>query len=705
MTDVDSQTVMRNLVAPASIAIVGASDHPERIGGRPIRYMLDQGFKGKIYPINPNRKTVQGVLAYQSLEEIPEVPDVVLIAVSPSQTIESLEVAGRLGVRAAIIFSAGFSEVGAEGAELQQQLLAIAAKYGIRVLGPNTLGLFNARIGFYPIFSSSFEGGWPLPGKVGIASQSGAFAGHILTCARNRRIGVPICITTGNESDISLGEAIAYLAGDDGIDVIAVYTEGIKDVDSFLAALQLAHERRKPIVLMKTGRSRLGSAAAQSHTASIAGDDAVFSAVIADYGVVRAKTAEELLDIAHLATRKIYPTENTLGVLTISGGAGVLISDRAEELGISMPALPQSAQDHLKALLPIASVVNPVDHTAQVLNDINLVGQFADTLVSAGGYSSVLSFLTQAGGTPSLSSKLRGQLAETRRKYPDRLYVVSLIGDPDCCELYEEAGFTVFEDPSRAVDAIGAMHNLGRAFAKSVATLGYSEERHGENLGIVGDINEAGAKRILSTHEIVFPAQQPCQTVEQAITAAVKIGFPVVLKVLSKDIIHKSDVGGVRLGLISIDDVREAYAQIMSRVSSAAPEAQLEGVLVAKQLDGGIECIMGVNRDRIFGPIAMFGLGGVNVEIMRDIVFKRCPFDVSVAISMIESIKGSPLLKGYRGAPCLNVAALAQMLSNLSRFAVKHRSDVVSVELNPVLALPHGAYALDAVIQTNGGGQ
>ncbi len=325
------------MLDPRTVAVLGASSDPTRIGGRPIAYMLKQGFAGQIFPVNPRRDMVQGLRAYPSVADLPMVPDVAVVAVAADRAVPAVAELAAAGVKAAIVLTAGFAEMDEAGAAAQDSMVATARAAGMRLLGPNCLGLFNARAGFYPIFSSSFETGWPLPGRIGIASQSGAYGTHLFAAARDRGIGTPICVTTGNEADVTIGDVIGWLAEDPGTDVIAAYAEGIRAADSLIAALQAARAARKPVVMMKVGRSALGTAAAQSHTASIAGNDAVTGAVLAEFGVVRARTTEEMLDIAYAATRRIYPVRNTLGVITVSGDAGVLISDAADALGPAMP--------------------------------------------------------------------------------------------------------------------------------------------------------------------------------------------------------------------------------------------------------------------------------------------------------------------------------------------------------------------------------
>ena len=320
--------------------MLGASSDPTRISGRPIAYMKAQGFQGGLYPINPNRTEVQGLKAYPSVADLPETPDVAIVAIAAEIAENSITELAERGVKAAVMFTAGFAEMDEAGEAAQHRMVAVARKHGMRILGPNCLGVFDARTAYYATFSSSFDSGWPVPGRIGIASQSGAYGTHLYTLARNRGIGASLCIMTGNEADVTVGECIGWLAENPEVDVIAVYAEGIREAPGLIAAFEAARAAKKPIVMQKVGRSELGTKAAKSHTASIAGDDAVTEAVMAEFGVVRARNSEEMLDIAHTATRRIYPARNTLGVITVSGGAGVLISDVADAVGLPMPEMP-----------------------------------------------------------------------------------------------------------------------------------------------------------------------------------------------------------------------------------------------------------------------------------------------------------------------------------------------------------------------------
>lgn len=688
---------LSKLLNPSSVAVIGASDDPLRIGGRPISYMLSQGFKGQILPVNPNRDKVQGLPCFASIDALPIAPDVAVIAVPAHLVHETVDSLGRLGTAVGVILTAGFAEMGESGTTAQEEIVHAARRHGMRLLGPNSLGLINPRSHLYASFTSSVEMGFPAPGHVAIISQSGAYGTHLMTLASQHGLGLSACVMTGNEADLTLGDMVQMVTDDPATKVIALYSEGIRDSDRLVLGLESARRAHKPVVIMKVGRSSVGSVAAQSHTASIAGDDRVFDAVMKELGVVRATTTEQLIDIARLAVRGIYPANNSLGVITVSGGAGVIISDAAEAVGLPMPEMPIDVQSRLHQILPFAAPRNPVDVTAQFLNEMSLVSRFTEAVVTEGNYASILGFFTYTAGVASVAPKLRQQLRLVRDQHPDRLFVLSAIASKEQTKAYEEDGFTVFEDPSRAVVAIEAMGRFGQAFAR---------HRH-HAIPEIGKVelpaatpNEAEAKRLLSAAGIPCAPDRVCSTPESAVEAAEQLGYPVVLKIVSPDILHKSEIGGVLLNVDGAASVHEGYTTLLDRAHQAVPKARIGGVLVAKQLTGGVECILGIQRDPVFGPMAMFGLGGIFVEVMQDVVLHRCPFGDDVAEKMIRSIKGAPLLLGARGRPSVDIKALASMLSRLSAFAVAAGDRLQSIDINPVLAMPEGqgAWALDAVI-------
>lgn len=690
---------LRALMTPASVAVVGASSDPTRIGGRPIDWMHRAGFQGAIYPVNPTRNEIQGLRCYDSVTTLPHTPDAAIVAVPAPQVLPTLDALGARGVGAAVVFSSGFAEVPGEGAAMQQQIVETARRHGMRILGPNCLGLFNANVGWYASFTTAFESGWPLPGRIGVVSQSGAFGSHLVCLARDRGIGTPQCVTTGNQADITVGDIIRWYAEDPQVDVIAAYVEGVTRADAFVDALATAHRARKPVVMLKVGRSELGHRAAQSHTASVAGDDAVTDAVLREFGVARVRSVDELLDVAYVAALRTFPVGNTLGVATVSGGVGVLISDIAEDESLPMPPMPSAAQQRLQELLPYASSVNPVDCTAQALNDPTLVRSFTRAMVEEGQYTSILSFYAQLAGVPPVADRLMEDLALLRQEHPDRLFVLSGTMSLERRRAYDEAGLAVLEDPVRAARAIAAMGRLGDSFAR----LHSPWLPDGREIELPqGTLSEVQAKQLLAGHGVAMAPERICIDAEEAVRAACSLGWPVVLKIVSPDIAHKTEIGGVILGVSDERAVREGFALLRSRASAHAPHARIDGVLVARQMDGGVECIMGIQRDPVFGPVAVFGLGGIFVEVLNDVVLRRCPFDVVEAERLVRSIRSAGVLTGMRNRAPADIKALAGMLSSLSVFAHRAGDQLESIDLNPVLALPagKGAFALDALVQT-----
>lgn len=687
------------LLNPRSVAVIGASSDRARIGGRPIWWMLEAGFAGTIYPVNPNRGEIQGLKAWPSVAALPEAPDVAVVAVPAPQVAQALEDLGARGCKAAIIFSSGFSEIGSEGAVAQAALAEIARRHGMRLLGPNSLGLFNARRAWFPTFTTTFEGGWPLDGGISIVSQSGAFGSYLATLARNAGIGAPMCVMTGNEADVTVGEVIGCLAADPETRVIAAYMEGIQNGPALMAGLAAARDAGKPVFVMKVGRSALGAKAAASHTASIAGDDKVADAILTEFGAIRVDSADQLLDFARVAAHGIFPAPNRLGILTISGGAGVLMSDAADTLGVEIPEMPAETQARLLAHLPFASFRNPVDCTAHVVNDPSLIRTCFEAMAVDGKYTSMIAFFAQAAATERFGQLLYDELAQRRRQHPEVLIVLVATVSPEMARQYEAIGVTVFEDADRAVAAVAAMGRLARQFARS------SRPVKGE-MGAPVDLpaatpSEAEAKAILARHGIAFAPERACATSAEAVSAAEEIGYPVVMKILSPDILHKTEIGGVVVGVNDAAQVAETFATLLSRANRHAPAARIDGVLVARQIKGGTEAIMGIKHDPVFGPVAIFGPGGIFAELMDDTVLQRCPLSPEEARALMAQTRLYEILNGARGRKPADIAATAQMLSALSRFAARADSRLASIDLNPVMILDEGqgALALDALIE------
>jgi acyl-CoA synthetase (NDP forming) len=690
------------LLSPRSVAIVGASADPTRIGGRPVAYYRQAGFSGRLYPINPNRDEIQGFRAYPSVEAVPDDVDVAVLAIPSAQVIGTLEQCGRKGVKAAIVFSAGFAEIEA-GVALQNELAATAARLGIRVLGPNCLGLFNIRAGHFPTFSSFPEAGLPVPGRVGLVTQSGAYGSHVLITARARRVGVNIWVSTGNEADIDVAELVETLAQDDETDVIACYLEGVRDGQTFLRALGVAHAAKKPVVLMKVGRSPVGAAAAASHTASLAGSDAVFDAALKPYGVERVGTTEAMLDVAYAASRAKLPRGNRIGIVTVSGGAGVLMADAAAAEGLEVPPMPAAVQQRLLAKNPFGSPRNPVDITGQALNDFTLVRDHLAACLEEADYDCIAAYFTAWPASPVNGPRLQAALREGTKGRNGRPMALVILAPPEIAQTYEEEGYLTFEDPSRAVVALAALSRLAARLAvppvREAPPLPASAEPLPEQA-----IGEAEAKRLLGGAGIPVLPERLVNSAREAREAATALGCPVAMKIASPDIAHKTEIGAVVLDVASPDLAGRCFAHIMAAAAANAPGARLDGVLMAPMAGDGVEIIIAARHDPVFGPVVMAGIGGIFVEILKDVALRVGAVDAAEARRMLEELKGFALLAGARGRPAADLDAAAQAISALSAYALANAGRFETIEINPLLVAPapRGAVALDALVVPRG---
>jgi len=687
------------LLAPRSIALIGASENAARIGGRPLRYLREAGFKGAVYPVNPNRETVQGFKSYASVGGLPETPDVAILAVPASGTVQALKECAERHVKAAIIFSAGFAETGDEGRAMQDEIAGIARESGMRVLGPNCLGVFNAASGYYGTFSAILDTEFVNPGPVAIVSQSGAYGSHIAHLARQRGLGISHWITTGNECDIDVAEALQWVVDQPDTNVVIAYAEGIRNRDVFLEALDTARAKEKAIVFMKVGRSEVGAHAVSSHTAALAGSDAIFDAVFRQYGVFRASTTAEQLDVAYACSRGIYPAGDKFGIFTLSGGFGIQMADDAALAGLDVSPMPDAAQEELKAMLPYASPRNPVDATAQALTELPLMTSYISTMLEKGGYDMFAGIFGSGPASSTFAVSLRQALEGATEGQDGCILSLTMSASPEVVRSYEEKGFLVFEDGSALVNALGALVHFRKSFDSAKRVTETLEEA--PRLSLVGDtLSEHGAKSVLAKAGIAFPREALVRPGEDAGAAAAAIGFPVVLKISSPDISHKTEIGGVIVGVKDEDEARQAAQTILDRVREKRPDALIEGLIVSPMITGGVETIAGVVRDPVFGPVVMFGLGGVFVEVLKDVTFRAAPFDAVEAQRMIREIRGFAMLEGVRGAPPADIDALAEMLSTLSRFAAANADMIESIDLNPVLVMPKGkgVAPLDALL-------
>lgn len=686
--------------SPRAIAVVGASATPGKIGAVPLQYLAAQGYRGELYPVNPARQEILGLRAHARLADIGRPVDLAILAVPAAQVDAALDDAVAAGVKHLVIFTAGFAEAGPDGEAAQQRLAAKARQAGIRVLGPNCLGYMNAAAGIHATFSPVVAGGLVPAGPVGIVSQSGAFAAYAYGLARERGLGLSTWVATGNEVDIDVADCIAWMARDPATRIILAYMEGCRDGVRLKQALAAAHAAGKPVVMVKVGRTDVGAQAAASHTASLAGDDAAYDALFRQYGAWRARSVEELFDVAHALAVAGEPANRRVGLLTVSGGVGALMADDAAEAGLEVAPLPQAARQRIQARVPLAATRNPVDVTGQVTVDAGVLKLAARTMLEDGGYGSLVIFLAAAGLTPALQSVQRELAAELRRDFPQCLVAFSTLPDARLQADLEALGCLSFADPGRAIRVLAALAFLAAQRGRQVPPAAAAAPAPGRLTLRPGACNEADAAALLQAQGVPVLPLRRARTQAEAVEAASALGYPVVMKVLSADIVHKSDVGGVVLDIADAAQAAMAYDTLLAGVRARAPQAVIEGVLVAPMVRGGVECIVGVRRDPVLGPVVMLGLGGIHAEVLKDVSLRIAPVDRAQAREMIGELRGAPLLQGHRGTPPADIEALAGTLVCLSDMALVAGDSLSSIELNPLRVMPagQGVVALDAVV-------
>lgn len=688
-----------SFLSPRSIAIVGASSNPTKIGAVPVRYLIEHGYAGRIFPINARADEIQGLRAFPSLHSVGQTIDLAIFAIPAASVGDALDDAIKAGVRNIVMFSAGFAEMGKNGAQAQSHFADRARAAGIRILGPNCLGFMNVAQSVYATFSPVVSTGLAASGKVGFVSQSGAFGAYAYALARERGVGLSAWVTTGNEADIGVADCIAWMAQDTATQVIMAYMEGCQDGSKLRHALDLARKAGKPVVVVKVGKTALGAMAAASHTAALAGDDAAYDALFRQHGAWRAHSIEEFFDIAHGLSVSGLPVNTQVGLLTVSGGVGVMMADDAAEAGLDVAQLPSSVQDMIRARVPLAATNNPVDITGQVTAEPDLVEFTARAMLGDAGHGCLLIFLAAFGSTPAMKDIQLKLAQDLRRDFPERLVMFSTLADSKQRRALEARGCLCFLDPARAVRVLAAMTYF-RKQPKLPLEVPTQSLPHITLHG--GSYNEFDAMAALRDYGIPVALNRRAKSREEAVTHANALGFPVVMKILSADITHKSDIGGVVLNIRTADEARAAYDGIMAAAEKTAPDAKVDGVLVAPMIRNGVECILGVRRDPVLGAIVMLGSGGVNVELLGDISLRIAPVDYDQALEMIAELKSSPLLRGFRGAPMADVDSLAQAIVRISHFGIAAGDMLDSVELNPFIVLPEGqgAFALDAVLLT-----
>lgn len=698
MDDKTPRSGLDALFNPRSVAVIGASEDPTRIGGRPLRYLKEFGFQGKVWPVNPRRDRVQGIEARPDIGEVPGPIDVAVVAVAAANVPETIEACAECGVGAAVVFTSGFAETDAAGAVRQRRLREIARSSGMRILGPNCLGVYNAATGFFATFTTTLDIYPPKPGPVAIVSQSGAYGSHLGLLARRRRIDVGLWVSTGNECDVTVSECIAWMAERPDIEVVTAYAEGIGDGNALLASLDAARARGKRVFFTKTGRSEAGAEAVRSHTAALAGADAVFDAMLAQAGIVRTDSTEEMLDAAYAASFGALPSSRRVGLMTISGGAGVMMADEAAVQGLEVTPMPEETQRRLKEKLSFCTPRNPVDITAQVFNAPHLVGAFLDAMLDEGDYGAVVLFFTYVASVEFMAKPILEAIARSRERHPHRPILMSMVGSDEAIAPYEALNVPVFEDPVRAVRTVSALARVGEGLARGPGAGADTTARPPGNRHHGGRLDEHEALRLLASWGVPAVEARVARSAAEAARAAAAIGGPVALKILSPDVEHKTEAGGVALG-VAVDDTAAEHDALVARARAYDANAGIRGTLVAPMV-GGVECILGVRRDPVFGPVVMVGSGGVLAEVVDDVAFGKAPIDDAQAKRMISGLSVARVLEGVRGRPRCDIDALAAAVAALSRFAAAHADAIESVDVNPFVVLPEGegGLALDALI-------
>jgi acetyltransferase len=691
---------------PRRIALVGVTPNPQSVGGKLLSNLVGAGFNGVVYPVNPTSEAVLGIPCFPDIHKLPNVPDLAIICTAAEKVPAEVRAAGEAGVRGIIIISAGFREAGPAGQALEEQVRAEARRFeGMRILGPNCLGVLVPSIGL----NASFATGLPKAGHIAFISQSGALCSSVLDWALDGKIGFSYFCSVGNALDVDFGDLIDYFGADDQTHSIVLYIESISDARKFMTAAR-AFARRKPIIAYKAGRFPQSAQVAASHTGAMAAQDGVFQAAFDRTGIVRVTDIGEIFDCVELVGRRKMPRGPRLGIVTNAGGPGVMATDALlAEDGELAKLAPETVAALDEVLPPMWSHGNPVD----VLGDAppKRVAKAVELVTKDKGVDAVLVILTPQGMTnPTLTAKAVGDLAAGTTKP----LLAAWIGGHTMREgarLLTDAGVAAYNTPEQAVRAFMTLTHYARNLEALYETpkdvpVEFTVDRErmrvrfGELLAGEGStLSETASKALLEAYGIRTTAPRPARSADEAVAVAAAVGYPVVLKIASPDISHKTDVGGVVLDLHDEVTVRAAYARILGAAAQKRPDARLEGVTVQRMVRAkdGVEMILGAKKDPVFGTVILAGLGGIAAEIYADRALGFPPLNESLARRMLESLKVWPLLEGYRGRPPANVALLVEALIRLSYLCADY-PEIVELDINPLLCTASDAVALDARI-------
>lgn len=703
-TDKPRASDLSRFLNPRGIAVVGASSDPNRIGGQMLRLLTDFGYRGKVYPVNPRYPEIKGMTCYPDVAAVPQPCDVALVGLSATQVPGTIEQCGKAGIPYALVLSAGFNEVGGEGRTLQAQLVAAARASGVRITGPNCLGILNlkddARIGF----GGTLQLTTLRPGPIAMVTQSGGFGFGVVAIACHYGLGFNYAISTGNEDDLTLLDWVADLLERPEVEIVVAFMEGITDGRRMIEIGERALDLGKPILVWKVGNTDIGRQAATSHTARLTAGYELYRAAFRRGGYIEIRDVDDLIDISKVLLAKKLPKGNRVAVLTLSGGAGVLLADRCIEHGLTLPRLAPATTEKLSQILvSFASADNPIDATAHGYND-----NFAS-------YSNAIREVIADPNIDQLVARSpRGRAARPWAeglievlRATDKPFVLNWPTSPDdngdvMCYL-EENGVPCILAPGRSIRAMAAVtefaHRCRDWRERGRRTFSRSVQRAPLELSGAGSLGEHRSREVLASYgvPVVCGGLMTLAAVE-ALTAA-PFSFPLAVKIDSPDVPHKTEAGAVRLNVDSLDALKQAAREVEAAARRHKPDARIAGVLV-QEMAGGLEVIVGAVNDPYFGPTVAFGLGGIFTELMKDVTHRFAPFDAEEAHGMIAEIKGAPLFFGYRGRPPLDVEALAQALARVSQLIADHADRIAEIDVNPLFVRPagQGVVAADALI-------
>lgn len=700
---------LQPLFSPRSVAVIGASTRADSVGRAAFANILLHGYTGVVYPVNPKATSILAVKAYSSVLEIPDEVDLAVIVV-PSETIPRvLEECGQRGIKGAVVISAGFKELGAEGVKREEAVLQAARKFGIPLIGPNCLGIINTDP--QVSLNASFARRMPLRGNIALISQSGAVGVAALEYAQAEKIGLSKFISVGNKADLNENDLLAYLKDDPLTDVILLYLEDLTDPKGFIRlAREIGGEipKKKPILAIKSGRTVEGAKAASSHTGALAGSDEAYDSLFTQCGVLRVESLEELFGYAMAFAMQPLPKGNRVAIVTNAGGPGIMATDACIRHGLTLAPLQAATRIRLReGLPPAANTDNPVDVMGDAREDRYAMA--LEGVLSDDGVDGVIVI-----STPQIMTDLPAIAATVARISPDR-------GKPTLVS-FISTGKTMEEALTVLTAASLPHYRFPEDAARALAMMTrYASWVHRPRTGVkvFTDVDREAVTRVLAraqqegrrflpepeAYEILQAYRFPvlpfrwARDEDEAVQAAEAIGYPVVIKIVSPDIAHKIDVGGIRLNLTDEDGIRQAYGQMLAAVQATRPEARLEGVLVQKMVKGGKETILGVKHDPHFGALLLFGLGGTYVEIFRDIAVRIAPISELGAHRMIEQLKGVQILTGYRGEPPSDLEAITECLERLSQLALDFPI-LQELDINPLIVFEQGkgAGVIDARI-------